>query len=123
MSMEGIRELRERSWWHGPEVVVVADDYDLVATRSQNPLAPLAELLPQGRDLGLHVVVARRAAGMSRAAHEPVLQALSELGSPGLILSGDRFEGPLVNGVAAAAGLLFSRNRAVGMRRNVRWLK
>ena len=95
------RQLRERSWWQGPEVVVVADDYDLVSTRSQSPLDPLADLVPQARDLGLHLVLARRTAGVSRAAYEPVLQSLVESGSPGLLLSGDRAEGPLVNGVAA----------------------
>ena len=48
-------QLRERSWWQGLEVLYVVDDYDLVATSSGNPLLPLADLLVQGRDLGLHL--------------------------------------------------------------------
>ncbi len=93
-------DLRARTWWRGPEVVVVVDDYDLVTTRSGlNPLEPLEDLLPHARDIGLHVVVARRAAGASRATYEPVLQRLLEVGSPGLLLSGSRGEGALLHGV------------------------
>lgn len=89
-------QLRDRSWWSGPEIVVVVDDYDLVVTPTGSPLAPLADFLAQGRDLGLHLVLARRAAGASRALFEPVLQRVRDLGSPGLLLSGDRAEGPLL---------------------------
>jgi S-DNA-T family DNA segregation ATPase FtsK/SpoIIIE len=91
-----VRELRERSWWTGPEVYVVVDDYDLVVTPGGNPLAPLLDLLAQGRDVGVHLVLARRVGGASRALYEPVLQRVKELGSPGLILSGDPDEGPLL---------------------------
>lgn len=89
-------QLRARSWWRGPEMYVVVDDYDLVVTPGSNPLSPLLDLLAHGRDLGLHVVLARRVAGASRAMFEPVLQRLKELASPGLILSGDGQEGPLL---------------------------
>ena len=60
------QQLRERSWWTGPECFVLVDDYDLVATGPTNPLLPLLEHLAQARDLGLHLVVARRAGGASR---------------------------------------------------------
>ena len=53
-------QLRTRSWWSGPEIYVVIDDYDLVASDRSNPLIPLLEFLPQAKDLGLHLVVARR---------------------------------------------------------------
>ncbi|HEY7814805.1 MAG TPA: type VII secretion protein EccCb, partial [Nakamurella sp.] len=36
-------QLRDRSWWTGPELYVLVDDYDLVAGGSANPLAPLLE--------------------------------------------------------------------------------
>ncbi|MDS1270157.1 type VII secretion protein EccCa [Lipingzhangella sp. LS1_29] len=94
------RQLRERSWWSGLEVFVVVDDYDFVGGRT-NPLSPLAELLPYGRDIGFHVILARRTGGAARAMFEPVLQGLSDLASPGLLFSGDRAEGRLANGVAA----------------------
>ncbi|WP_370208799.1 type VII secretion protein EccCa [Aeromicrobium sp.] len=91
-------QLRERSWWSGPEAFVLVDDYDLVAPQSQSPLAPLVPLLAQARDVGLHVVVARRAGGAARAAYDPVLQTLRDLAQPGLLLSGPPEEGPLIGG-------------------------
>lgn len=53
-------QLRARSWWSGPDLYVVVDDYDLVAAAAGNPLLSLLEYLPYARDLGLHAIVARR---------------------------------------------------------------
>ncbi len=105
-----------RSWWSGPDFYVVVDDYDLVASPTGNPLLPLVELLAQGRDLGLHLVLARRVGGMARSGFEPVLARLRELHSPGLILSGDPTEGPVLGLHRAAPqppgrGLLVRRRR------------
>ncbi|GAB3463622.1 type VII secretion protein EccC [Streptomonospora sediminis] len=94
------RQLRERNWWSGLELFVVVDDLDLVAGRS-NPLAPLAEFLTQGADLGLHLVTARRTGGTSRALYEPVAQTLNDMATPGVLFSGDRMEGRLANGTAS----------------------
>ncbi|MFD7867026.1 type VII secretion protein EccCa [Streptomyces sp. NPDC059783] len=95
------RQLRERSWWSGPRIFVVVDDYDLVATASGSPLAPLAEYLPFARDAGVRFVVARTSAGASRGLYEPFLQRAGELGAQGLVLSGDPGEGDLVGSVRA----------------------
>ncbi len=95
------RQLRERSWWKGLEIFVVVDDLDLVSNRSGSPLAPLVEFLPQGRDLGLHLIVARRTGGAARAMYEPLLQTLSDTAVPAMLFSGDRMEGRLANGVAS----------------------
>jgi S-DNA-T family DNA segregation ATPase FtsK/SpoIIIE len=89
-------QLRDRSWWHGPECFVLVDDYDLVAAGTSNPLLPLLPYLSQARDVGLHLVVTRRAGGAGRAQYEPILQRLRELGTPGIVMAGDRDEGPLV---------------------------
>ncbi|WP_033343344.1 type VII secretion protein EccC [Catenuloplanes japonicus] len=94
-------QLRRRDWWRGPELFVVVDDYDLIATQQGNPLAALTGLLPQSRDIGLHLIVARRTGGASRAMFEPVLQRLRDLGTPGVLLSGSREEGALLGGVKA----------------------
>jgi S-DNA-T family DNA segregation ATPase FtsK/SpoIIIE len=94
--------LRDRSWWSGPEVYVLVDDYDLVASggaSSSHPLLPLLELLPQAKDVGLHLVLARRTGGASRALFDPVIARLRELGTPGLLMSGSPEEGPLLDGV------------------------
>jgi S-DNA-T family DNA segregation ATPase FtsK/SpoIIIE len=92
-------QLRSRSWWTGPECFVLVDDYDLVATGPSNPVLPLLDHLAQARDIGLHLVLARRCGGAGRALYEPVIQRLRELSTPGLVMSGDREEGPLLGTV------------------------
>jgi S-DNA-T family DNA segregation ATPase FtsK/SpoIIIE len=96
-------QLRNRSWWAGPECFVLVDDYDLVAAGPSNPLLPLLEYLAQARDVGLHLVLTRRSGGAGRAMFEPIIQRLRELSSPGLIMSGDRDEGPLLGNVRPSA--------------------
>jgi len=112
------QQLRHRSWWSGAEVFLVVDDYDLVATQQGSPVQALLPLLPQALDVGLHLVVARRAGGASRALYEPVIQALRDLAAPGLVLSGSPDEGPLIGGVRPAPappgrGRLVTRDRGV----------
>jgi S-DNA-T family DNA segregation ATPase FtsK/SpoIIIE len=92
-------QLRGRSWWSGSEAFILVDDYDLVVTSSGSPLRPLVPLLAQAADVGLHLVVTRRAGGASRASYEPVLQALRDLASPGIMLSTPPDEGALVGTV------------------------
>ncbi|MFY1583659.1 type VII secretion protein EccCa [Micromonospora sp. WMMD734] len=90
-----VEQLRARSWWSGPEVVVLCDDYDLLPGGGAGPLAPFLDFLPQSRDLGFHLVLARRSGGAGRAIHEPVPQRMKEVGCAGLLLSGERQEGQL----------------------------
>lgn len=94
-------QLKDRSWWRGPELYLLVDDYDLVATSEANPMASLLDVLPHSRDVGLHVVIARASGGAGRTSYEPVMQRMRELGSPGLLLSGSRDEGHLLGNVAA----------------------
>ncbi|WP_457206928.1 type VII secretion protein EccCa [Nocardioides sp. P5_C9_2] len=89
-------QLRNRSWWTGAEVFVVVDDYDLVATQQSSPVQALQPLMAQARDTGLHVVVARRVGGASRALYDPVIQSMRDLAMPGVLLSGPRDEGVLI---------------------------
>ncbi|MFI5840822.1 type VII secretion protein EccCa [Catenuloplanes sp. NPDC051500] len=91
------RQLRDRSWWAGPDLFVLVDDYELAGGQS-GPLQPLAELLPQARDVGLHLILARRSGGAGRA-FDPVLTQLRELSVPGLVMSGSREDGPLLGDV------------------------
>jgi S-DNA-T family DNA segregation ATPase FtsK/SpoIIIE len=93
------QQLRERSWWTGPELFVLVDDYDLVAGGWPNPLVPLLEFLPQARDIGLHLVITRRVGGAGRALFDPIIQRLVELSSPSLIMSGPPEEGVLIGSV------------------------
>jgi DNA segregation ATPase FtsK/SpoIIIE, S-DNA-T family len=89
--------------WVGPRYVVLVDDYDLLPGVAGSPLLPLLDVLGLGRELGVHLVLARRVAGVARAAFEPVFQRLRELGGPGLIMDGDPGEGPVLAGQHAAA--------------------
>jgi S-DNA-T family DNA segregation ATPase FtsK/SpoIIIE len=112
-------QLRTRSWWTGPELFVLVDDYDLVSTGPTNPLHPLLDFLPQARDIGLHLVLTRRTGGASRALYEPVIQRLRELSGPGIVMSGDRDEGPLIGNVRPGP-LPPGRGRLVTRRDGVR---
>ncbi len=90
--------LRLRDWWTGPEHYVIVDDYDLLSTGAGGPLDPLVELLPQAADIGLHVVLARAAAGSGRMSMDQVVRRLQESNTPDLALSVPPTEMPLLNG-------------------------
>ncbi|WP_050987672.1 type VII secretion protein EccCb [Streptomyces sp. W007] len=88
-------QLRSRSWYTGPDIFLVVDDYELVSTASGNPFAPILEYLPLARDIGLRLVLCRNSTGAARAMYEPVIQRLREVETTALTLSCDRGEGPL----------------------------
>ncbi|BCJ65948.1 type VII secretion protein EccCa [Polymorphospora rubra] len=115
-------EMRDRSWWTGPELFVLVDDYDLVATGPSNPLGALEEYLPQARDIGLHLVLARRTGGAARTAYEPLMQRLRELSSTALLLSGQPDEGSLIGNVRATP-MPPGRGRLVTRREGVRLIQ
>jgi S-DNA-T family DNA segregation ATPase FtsK/SpoIIIE len=116
------QQLRDRSWWTGPELFVLVDDYDLVVSGPTNPLTPLLEYLPQARDIGLHLVITRRAGGASRSLYEPVIQRLRELSSPGLVMSGPTDEGTLI-GPVKPTSLPPGRGRLITRREGVRLIQ
>ncbi|GGM21462.1 type VII secretion protein EccC [Streptomyces fumigatiscleroticus] len=115
------RELKERSWWTGPELYLVVDDYDLVTGAGgagRGPLARVGDYITQAADIGFHLVLARRIGGVSRSMmSDPLVGRLRELGMGGLILSGDPREGVLLGEHRAARrppgrGTLVSRKGA-----------
>jgi S-DNA-T family DNA segregation ATPase FtsK/SpoIIIE len=114
-----LEELRKPRSWTGPRYVLFVDDYEGLVTSAGNPLAPLGELIAQGKDVGFHLVIARRVAGSSRASLDPVLQRLKEMATPTLILSGDPQEGALIGTQRAAA---LPPGRGFFVRRNQRTL-
>lgn len=93
------QQLRTRSWWTGPQIYLVIDDYDLVAGATGNPLVRLADFLPHARDLGLHLIVARRSGGAARAMFDPVLARMRDAGCMGLMMSASPEEGVLMGAV------------------------
>jgi S-DNA-T family DNA segregation ATPase FtsK/SpoIIIE len=92
-------QLKNRSWWKGPELFLVIDDYDLVATQAGNPLQPISEFLAQAKDVGLHLIAVRRTGGAARAMYDPVIGKLKEIASPGIVGSGSKDEGALLGTV------------------------
>ncbi|MFJ3664709.1 type VII secretion protein EccCa [Streptomyces sp. NPDC090119] len=114
------QQLRDRSWWSGPQLFVIIDDYELVATNSGNPLAQLVEHLPFARDVGVKFIIARSQAGASRAMYESFMQRVKELGAQGIVLSGDPSEGDILGTVRArpmppGRGVFVSRKRGTSL--------
>jgi S-DNA-T family DNA segregation ATPase FtsK/SpoIIIE len=94
------QQLKERSWWSGPEVFVVVDDYHMVAQRGQmNPLDPLKDLIVDGRDTGFHLIAARSIAQADMAMYDSVLGQVKNLNSSALIMDGTRNDGMLIGDV------------------------
>jgi DNA segregation ATPase FtsK/SpoIIIE, S-DNA-T family len=113
-------ELMRGASWTGPRMYLLVDDYDLVPGAAENPLLALVDLLAHGRDVGFHLVLARRVGGVSRSAFEAFYQRVTELRAPGLILSGDPDEGPLIGGRRAmplppGRGWLVRRDRRTSL--------
>ena len=86
-------QLAARDWWTGPEIHLVIDDLDLVA---EHDLARLTELLPHARDIGLHLILARKAGGIGRALFSPFLSAVRDQTPAVLLLDADRDEGAIL---------------------------
>ncbi|MFF4736411.1 type VII secretion protein EccCb [Streptomyces sp. NPDC001262] len=95
--------LASGTWYSGPRIVILIDDYDILTTAGQQPLAPFLPFIPSAQDIGLHFVVTRRVAGASRALYEPFLMTLRESGTAAVVMTGDRQEGQLFPGVYASA--------------------
>ncbi|MFG2528999.1 type VII secretion protein EccCa [Streptomyces sp. NPDC048516] len=112
-----LEDLGPGSWGGGPRIVVLVDDYDVLTTAGQEPLAPFLPYIPSAVDIGLHFVLTRRVAGASRGIYEPLVQGLRESGSSALLMAGDRGEGQLFPGVYASwqppgRGVLIRRGQA-----------
>ncbi|RAV34418.1 FtsK/SpoIIIE domain-containing protein [Corynebacterium heidelbergense] len=82
-------QLRERSWWTGPELYVVVDDSD-----SDPGLDVLLDVVPFAADVGLHLVLARRSGLFSRSTFQPLMQAVRDQ-SAWVVLSAPREDGPI----------------------------
>lgn len=89
-------QLRARSWWTGPDVVLLVDDWHMIVAASgiAPPMAPLAPLLPAAADIGLHIVVTCQMSQAHRATMDKFVGAAFGAGSPTMFLSGEKMEFP-----------------------------
>ena len=91
--------IRLRDWWSGPELFVIVDDFELVAGSGPSPMAPLAPMLAQGAEIGMHVILVHAAGGFGRAGGEPFMRSLIDLNTPSILLSSPPSEGMLFGNV------------------------
>ncbi|GAA4827987.1 type VII secretion protein EccCa [Saccharopolyspora rosea] len=111
--------LARRDWWDGGRLFIIVDDAELLEGGMSNPFQPLLSLLPQGHDIGLHLVVARSTSGAGRAMMDPVMRRLWELGTPALLFSCPKDEGSFLGNLRPRE-LPPGRAQFVNRRRTVR---
>ncbi|MDO4760825.1 MAG: type VII secretion protein EccCa [Corynebacterium sp.] len=109
-------QLKARSWWQGPDLFIVIDDFDVL---SDATMAPLLPLLPHARDIGVHIIVARKAGGAVRAFYQPFLSEIKDQSPMVILLDADKEDGPLF-GIRPipqppGRGTLISRGSSVGL--------
>ena len=80
----------------------------------------MGDYLTQAAEIGFHVVAARRNGGMSRSLGDPVAGRIRDLGSGGLILSGDPREGTVLGDQRArrlppGRGIIVSRRSGASL--------
>jgi len=75
-------------------IVLVIDDFELVAALPKNPGAELKDIARQARDIGLHVIIAGNANELGRS-FDPLAQQAKAVRS-GIVLSGDPQDTPFL---------------------------
>ncbi len=83
------QQLKDRTWWSGPELFVVVDDAD-----TDPGLELLQSLLPYASDIGLHLILGKRSSTFARSSYQPLFQALRDH-SAWLLLSAPKEDGPI----------------------------
>ncbi|MGC9501099.1 type VII secretion protein EccCa [Streptomyces sp. WG7] len=92
--------MRLCDWWQGPRLFILVDDYDMIGTGpATQPFAPLYDHLALGHEVGLHMIVARSAAGAGRGLNDPLLRRMQEANTPALLMSCPPSEGYLFGNV------------------------
>lgn len=89
-------QLRARSWWSGPDIVLLVDDWHMIVAASgmMSPMMPLSPLLPAAADIGLHLVVTCQMSQAHKATMDKFVGAAYGAGSPTLFLSGEKNDFP-----------------------------
>ena len=104
-------ELAAGGRWSGPHVFVFVDNEEAVQSWDSGnifaedggyPLKPLMPYVDRGKEIGFHIVVARQIGSWGRAMGSPLAGRLLQLRVPGVVMDGDRSEGPIIGNVRAA---------------------
>ncbi|MGM7671405.1 type VII secretion protein EccCa [Microbacterium sp. A93] len=83
-------------------IVALIDDYDVLTVGGgQSPLGGFVPFIPMAADLRINFVLTRRVRGASRGMYETFFSTLRDNGTSALIMSGDKREGNLINGLKA----------------------
>lgn len=119
-AITGDAQSRARTRYEGRRTFLFIDDLDRYSAGGtvDNPLAPLLELIPSARDIGLHLIVSHTTVAWQRYNTNPVMSALDRGHSGVIILDGDRREGEIRYGhkaerqLAPGRGLLAYRRHS-----------
>lgn len=89
-------QLRARSWWSGPDIVLLVDDWHMIVAAGGlvPPMTPLGPLLPASADIGLHLVVTCQISQAHRATMDKFVGAAYGAGTPTMFLSGEKQDFP-----------------------------
>ena len=83
-------------------IVALIDDYDVLTVGGgQSPLGGFVPFIPMAAELRMNFVLTRRVRGASRGMYETFFSTLRDNGTSALIMSGDKREGSLINGLKA----------------------
>ncbi|MCX4966948.1 type VII secretion protein EccCa [Streptomyces sp. NBC_00654] len=112
--------MRQCDWWTGPRLFVLVDDYDMVGGGGplNQPFGPLMDHLALGYEVGMHLVVARSAAGAGRGLNDPLLRRMLEVNTPGILLSCPPTEG-FVFGNVKGRNLIPGRGTRITRRKSI----
>lgn len=86
------RDIASRSWWQGPDIYLIVDDLELLP---EDTFRGLVDLIPHAHDIGLHIFVARKFGGISRALMGRFLSAVKDQQPGVLLMDATREEGAL----------------------------
>jgi S-DNA-T family DNA segregation ATPase FtsK/SpoIIIE len=89
-----------RTWWTGPEIFVVIDDYHLITSTRLGDEPAVHKALPwvttEPLARGLHFVIARASEELYMAVNrDPILRRLMIDSAPTVMLSGNKFDGQI----------------------------
>lgn len=89
-------QLRARSWWTGPDIVLLVDDWHMIVAAGgiASPMAPLAPLIPASGDIGLHLIVTCQMSQAHRSTMDKFVGAAYGAGTPSMFLSGEKQDFP-----------------------------